>query len=237
MLCNISTALRECRKILFKLCIHGIKNTEITKQLSDFHLAQPNYLSALFTYSFNIMKFIFVGGSSLPSKLYVNSSWLDRMGISEAQCKASTLKGNDSGCSRLPHVAPLWKEERNHDLVQVYKEYFERHINPTNLALFIDSYIRRSDLNLIRGDVESLASGGQGARRDSTSSRTLKMPVMNITGALSPHVDDTVTLNGRLDPTNSTWMKIQDCGMVLEEQPGKVSEAFRLFLQGLGYGK
>jgi hypothetical protein len=25
--------------------------------------------------------------------------------------------------------------------------------------------------------------------------------------------------------------------MVLEEQPGKVSEAFRLFLQGQGYGK
>ncbi|XP_046389384.1 protein NDRG3 isoform X3 [Ischnura elegans] len=126
-------------------------------------------------------------------------------------------------------------EERNHDLGLVYKEYFERYINPTNLALFIDSYIRRTDLNLIRGDVECLASGGQGARRDVACSRTLRMPVMNITGALSPHVDDTVTLNGRLDPTNSTWMKIQDCGMVLEEQPGKVSEAFRLFLQGLGY--
>jgi hypothetical protein len=32
-------------------------------------------------------------------------------------------------------------------------------------------------------------------------------------------------------------LQIQDCGMVLEEQPGKVSEAFRLFLQGQGYGK
>lgn len=31
--------------------------------------------------------------------------------------------------------------------------------------------------------------------------------------------------------------QISDCGMVLEEQPGKVSEAFRLFLQGEGYGK
>lgn len=34
------------------------------------------------------------------------------------------------------------------------------------------------------------------------------------------------------------WLQqISDCGMVLEEQPGKVSEAFRLFLQGEGYGK
>nr|CAD7401162.1 unnamed protein product [Timema poppensis] len=98
-------------------------------------------------------------------------------------------------------------EERNHDLAQVYKSYFERHVNPTNLALFIDSYVRRTDLNIAR-------------EMDPTRpSNTLGMPVMNITGALSPHVDDT----------------IQDCGMVLEEQPGKVSEAFRLFLQGQGY--
>lgn len=32
-------------------------------------------------------------------------------------------------------------------------------------------------------------------------------------------------------------LQISDCGMVLEEQPAKVSEAFRLFLQGEGYGK
>ncbi|KAK0181724.1 hypothetical protein PV327_003982 [Microctonus hyperodae] len=118
-------------------------------------------------------------------------------------------------------------EERNHDLVQVYTNYFERRVNPTNLALFIDSYVRRTDLNITRElDPTRIKEGS-----------TLSVPVMNITGALSPHVDDTVTLNGRLNPTNSSWMKISDCGMVLEEQPGKVSEAFRLFLQGEGYGK
>jgi len=30
-------------------------------------------------------------------------------------------------------------------------------------------------------------------------------------------------------------MKLSDCGMVLEEQPAKVSESMRLFIQGLGY--
>ncbi|XP_046671554.1 protein NDRG3 isoform X2 [Homalodisca vitripennis] len=108
-------------------------------------------------------------------------------------------------------------EERNHDLVQVYRTYFERFINPGNLAMFIDSYVRRSDLNMTRNGA------------------TLSMPVLNISGALSPHMEETVTLNSRLDPTNSSWMKISDCGMVLEEQPNKVSEALRLFLQGLGY--
>ena len=33
------------------------------------------------------------------------------------------------------------------------------------------------------------------------------------------------------------FLQLQDCGMVLEEQPAKIVEAFRLFLQGHGYGK
>lgn len=115
-------------------------------------------------------------------------------------------------------------EERNHDLVQVYRNYFEHRVQPGNLALFIDSYIRRTDLNMTRS-----------LEPNKKECLTLSMPVMNITGALSPHMDDTVTLNSRLDPTNSSWMKISDCGMVLEEQPNKISEALRLFLQGLGY--
>ncbi|XP_020717678.1 protein NDRG3 isoform X3 [Ceratitis capitata] len=118
-------------------------------------------------------------------------------------------------------------EERNHDLVQMYKQHFERGVNPTNLAMFINSYIHRNDLNITR-----TPPGTPGTQ---PSLCTLKMPVINITGALSPHVDDTVTFNGRLDPTNSSWMKISDCAMVLEEQPAKLAEAFRLFLQGEGY--
>ncbi|XP_072930744.1 protein NDRG3 isoform X8 [Epargyreus clarus] len=115
------------------------------------------------------------------------------------------------------HHFGRYPEERNHDLAQMYRMYFTRNVNPTNLSMFIDSYVRRSDLGISR------------------DTGTIKPPVLNITGALSPHVDDTVTFNGRLQPTNSTWMKISDSGMVLEEQPGKISEAFRLFLQGEGY--
>jgi hypothetical protein len=88
-------------------------------------------------------------------------------------------------------------EERNHDLVQVYRSYFERCIQPGNLAQLIDSYIRRTDLNMTRS-----------LEPNKKECLTLSMPVMNITGALSPHVDDTVTLNARLDPTNSSWMKV-----------------------------
>lgn len=98
-------------------------------------------------------------------------------------------------------------EDRNHDLVEVYKEYFERHVQPMNLALFLDSYIRRSDLNIFRET--------EPAKK---SENTIKMAVMNITGAFSPHVDDTVTLNGRLDPTNSTWMKVRAWVILLPQE-------------------
>lgn len=33
------------------------------------------------------------------------------------------------------------------------------------------------------------------------------------------------------------FFQISDCAMVLEEQPAKLAEAFRLFLQGEGYGE
>ncbi len=32
---------------------------------------------------------------------------------------------------------------------------------------------------------------------------------MNLVGSLSPFIDDTVTLNGKLNPVHATWMKVQ----------------------------
>lgn len=111
-------------------------------------------------------------------------------------------------------------DERNRDLIETYRRYFTgESINSRNLALFIDSYIKRTDLGLVRGD----------------KNLNFKCQVLLMCAILSPHVDDTVTMNSRLNPENSTWMKLSDCGMALEEQPGKVAEALRLFIQGLGY--
>lgn len=80
----------------------------------------------------------------------------------------------------------------------MYKTNFEQGVSPTNLAMLINSYIHRTDLNIARTP--------SGTPQSSTN--TLKMPVINITGSLSPHADDTVTFNGRLDPKNSSWMKV-----------------------------
>ncbi|XP_045531482.1 protein NDRG3-like isoform X1 [Pieris brassicae] len=108
-------------------------------------------------------------------------------------------------------------EECNPNVVSKYRYQFANIPNPVNVAMFIDVFGKRQDLRLSR------------------DSATMQIPVLNIVGALSPFVDATVTFNSRLEPSMSAWMKISDSSMVLEEEPGKAAEAFRLFLQGEGY--
>lgn len=101
-----------------------------------------------------------------------------------------------------------------------YRRYFDSGaINKYNLSKFIESYIARTALGITRED----------------RLNNFKCSVAVLCGDYSPHVDESIKMNGRLDPTNSTWMKLSDCSMVLEEQPNKVTEVLRLFLQGLGY--
>lgn len=113
-------------------------------------------------------------------------------------------------------------------LASIYRQHFTNHLSPPNLAGLIHSYLTRTDLGLAR-DLSPMGKTLHGGHR------SLSMPVLNIVGDQSPHIDATVTLNGRLDPALATWMKVGEAGMVLEEQPAKVAEAMLLFLQGLGY--
>ncbi|XP_066289004.1 protein NDRG3-like isoform X1 [Branchiostoma lanceolatum] len=114
----------------------------------------------------------------------------------------------------------------HHDLVHAYRENLVRSVNPVNLAMFVDSYIKRNDMALHR-EVNPAKKKIQ---------KTIKCPVLLVGGDYSPHIDDVVEMNSRLDPVETQWIKMADCGgMVLEEQPGKMCEAFKLFLQGMGY--
>ncbi|CAG2192293.1 protein NDRG3-like isoform X2 [Mytilus edulis] len=113
----------------------------------------------------------------------------------------------------------------NQDLVHVFREYVKS-INPQNLSLFIESYLKRRDLGIVR-ELDPI-------KRPHV--RTIKCRSILLVGDDSPHIDQVTDMNGRMDPQETDFMKIQDCGgMPLEEQPGKVCEAFRLFLQGMGY--
>ncbi|GIY08423.1 protein NDRG3 [Caerostris extrusa] len=147
---------------------------------------------------------------------------------------AMHLRSSGMTASTLDYL--MW-----HHFGRIYKQYFNTAINAYNLSLFIDSYIRRTDLGIVR-------------EMDPVKKKTAKnfqvfiilfsvislfinsvCHVLLLAGDMSPHLEDSVTMNSRLDPTNSTWMKLSNCGMVLEEEPAKVSEALRYFLQGLGY--
>ncbi|XP_013403855.1 protein NDRG3 isoform X17 [Lingula anatina] len=122
--------------------------------------------------------------------------------------------------------------DQNYDLVRMYRDTM-KHINPHNLALFIESYTKRTALAVHR-DLPKL--GVKSTPGKNTGARALDCDVLLMAGDNSPHLDAMVDMNSRIDPSKTSWMKISDCGgMPLEEAPEKVCDAFRLFLQGLGY--
>jgi pimeloyl-ACP methyl ester carboxylesterase len=111
-------------------------------------------------------------------------------------------------------------EEHCRDLINIYKNYFSSYkIRPKNLAMLIDSYIRRDDVGVSRNDGDHIECSS-----------------LVLCGNDSPFLEDSINMNQRLKPDRSTWMKLFDSGLVLDEQPNKVAEAFILFVQGLGLG-
>lgn len=140
-----------------------------------------------------------VGALCLINCISTPSGWIE-WGYQSFNARYLRTKGMTQGVVDylMWHHFGRNPEERNHDLAQLYKSHFERSVNPTNLAMLINSYINRTDLQIAR-----TPSGSPQV------AATLKMPVINVTGSLSPHVDDTVTLNGRLNPENSTWFKVR----------------------------
>ena len=87
-------------------------------------------------------------------------------------------------------------------LSSIFKQHFSSEVNPRNLGLLVASYMQRTDLALSR----EVAANGKPMLG---SARSLRPPVLNMTGDRSPHVDATVALNGRLQPNRCTWMKLQ----------------------------
>ena len=115
--------------------------------------------------------------------------------------------------------------DENKDLVASYRKSLETCFNPFNLGLFVESFSRRSEINMrrpVHGETSNVPS--------------LKCQVLLVAGDYSPHLDDVLLTNSHLDPAFSSLMEVADCGGTpLEEQPAKMAGAFRLFLQGLGY--
>ncbi|TRY93638.1 hypothetical protein DNTS_029706, partial [Danionella cerebrum] len=130
--------------------------------------------------------------------------------------------------STLPDtvLAHLFSQEElmsNTEVVQSYRQQINNTVNQFNLQLFWNMYNSRRDLEMNR-------SGSV------LNAKTLRCPVMLVVGDNAPAEEGVVECNSKLDPTNTTFLKMADSGgMPQITQPGKLTEAFKYFLQGMGY--
>uniref|UniRef100_A0A8B9JJ61 Protein NDRG2 n=1 Tax=Astyanax mexicanus TaxID=7994 RepID=A0A8B9JJ61_ASTMX len=114
----------------------------------------------------------------------------------------------------------------NQEIIQTYRLHIAQDINQDNLALFCNSYNGRRDLEIERPIL--------GINEETVN--TLKCPALLVVGDTSPAVEAVVECNSRLNPTKTTLLKMADCGGLPQVvQPGKLAEAFKYFVQGMGY--
>ncbi|EAW76110.1 NDRG family member 3, isoform CRA_b, partial [Homo sapiens] len=92
--------------------------------------------------------------------------------------------------------------QANLDLIQTYRMHIAQDINQDNLQLFLNSYNGRRDLEIERPIL------GQ----NDNKSKTLKCSTLLVVGDNSPAVEAVVECNSRLNPINTTLLKMADCG-------------------------
>uniref|UniRef100_A0A3B3RX06 Protein NDRG2 n=1 Tax=Paramormyrops kingsleyae TaxID=1676925 RepID=A0A3B3RX06_9TELE len=109
---------------------------------------------------------------------------------------------------------------QNQELIQTYRLHISQDINQDNLSLFCTSYNSRRDLEIERPI--------PGLNENVT---TLTCPALLVVGDSSPAVEAVVECNSRLNPTKTTLLKVSG----LCDFPGKLTEAFKYFVQGMGY--
>uniref|UniRef100_A0AAY4DPM6 Protein NDRG2 n=1 Tax=Denticeps clupeoides TaxID=299321 RepID=A0AAY4DPM6_9TELE len=105
----------------------------------------------------------------------------------------------------LTHLFSQEEMSAGTELLQSHRERISKASHLPNMELFWKSYNNRRDLNIDR-------------------SNTFKCPVMLVVGDQAPHEDAAVECNSKLDPTTTSFLK-----------PSKLTEAFKYFIQGMGY--
>ncbi|KAM3873424.1 protein NDRG1-like [Diretmus argenteus] len=124
----------------------------------------------------------------------------------------------------ITHLFGKDEIQTNHDLIATYRHHIMT-MNQSNLGQFFRSYNSRRAL-----EMERPIPGGN------SNVRTLKCSTLLIVGDNSPAVEAVVDCNSKLSPTKTTLLKMADCGGLPQvDQPGKVTEALKYFIQGLGY--
>uniref|UniRef100_A0A8C9V8U5 Protein NDRG2 n=1 Tax=Scleropages formosus TaxID=113540 RepID=A0A8C9V8U5_SCLFO len=107
----------------------------------------------------------------------------------------------------------------NQEIIQTYRLHIAQDINQSNLTLFCASYNSRRDLEIERPV--------PGLNEDTVN--TLKCPVLLVVGDNSPAVEAVVSVF-----SSHTYM-ISTSLIYGTSRPGKLAEAFKYFVQGMGY--
>uniref|UniRef100_A0A8C2XC18 NDRG family member 4 n=1 Tax=Cyclopterus lumpus TaxID=8103 RepID=A0A8C2XC18_CYCLU len=112
----------------------------------------------------------------------------------------------------LPHLFSQEELMNNTELVQSYRQQINNTVNQFNLQLFWNMYNSRRDLEMNRSGTV-------------LNAKTLKCPAMLVVGDNAPAEE------GVVSPMADSG------GLPQLTQPGKLTEAFKYFLQGMGYSK
>ncbi|KAL7977307.1 hypothetical protein Chor_009256 [Crotalus horridus] len=132
---------------------------------------------------------------------------------------AHKLTGLTSSISEmiLGHLFSQEELSKNTELVQQQRDILSHATNLPNIQLYWSSYNRL---------------WGQGGLGKAES----RCPIMLVVGDQAPHEDAVVECNSKLDPTQTSFLKMADSGGQPQlTQPGKLTEAFKYFVQGMGY--
>ncbi|MEQ2303890.1 Protein ndrg1 [Ameca splendens] len=125
----------------------------------------------------------------------------------------------------ITHLFGKDEIQTNQDLVATYRHYITATMNQSNVNQFLRSYNNRNPL-----EVERPVAGGN------VNVRTLMCASLLVVGDNSPAVEAVVDCNSKLNPTKTTLLKMADCGGLPQvDQPAKVIEALKYFIQGMGY--
>ncbi|XP_042345816.1 protein NDRG1-like [Plectropomus leopardus] len=125
----------------------------------------------------------------------------------------------------ITHLFGKDEIQTNLDLIATYRHHITTMMNQSNVSQFLRSYNNRNAL-----EVERPIPGGN------INVRTLKCSSLLVVGDNSPAVEAVVDCNSKLNPTKTTLLKMADCGGLPQvDQPAKVIEALKYFIQGMGY--
>ncbi|XP_074787160.1 protein NDRG2 [Athene noctua] len=131
---------------------------------------------------------------------------------------AHKLSGLTSSTTEMI-LAHLFTQEELAAAPPPVREGRERLGATPNAPLLWGMYNSRGDLGLQRSGAGSL-----------------RCPALLVVGDNSPHEDAVVECNAKLDPTQTSFLKMADGGGQPQiAQPAKLIEAFKYFLQGMGY--